>query len=92
VGVGIVGLPALPGGEDAHSRRQLPRYVDHLLALGQQPNRDMLPDAFAALDRPPAGGIKPLHDQVQVAGDAPTLRDGYVPLPLRVAPLASERG
>ena len=52
VGVGGVGLAALAGREDPGPRRQLRRDVDDLLAIGQQPQRDVAADAAAALDRP----------------------------------------
>ena len=52
VGVGGVGLAALTGREDPRPGRQLRRHVDDLLAIGEQPHRDVAADAAAALDRP----------------------------------------
>ena len=51
-GIGGIGLAALPGGEHADPSRQLRRHVHHLLALGQQPGRDVTSDASAPLDCP----------------------------------------
>jgi len=50
--VGGVGLASLSGREDPGSRRQLRRHVDDLLAIVEQPQRDVAADAAAALDRP----------------------------------------
>jgi len=52
VRVGGVGLAALTGGEGAHPRGQLRRDVDDLLAVGQEPQRDVPAEAVAALDGP----------------------------------------
>ena len=52
VGVSVIGLAALPGGEDPHPRRQLGGHIDHRLALGDELLGDMTSDAFTALDRP----------------------------------------
>ena len=52
VGVGGVGLAALPGGEHPRPRGQLRWDVDDGLAVGEQPLGDVPADAVAALDRP----------------------------------------
>ena len=52
VRVGGVGLTALAGGGGAHPGGQLRRDVDDLLAVGQEPQRDVPADAVAALDGP----------------------------------------
>ncbi|OLT36729.1 hypothetical protein BJF82_14355 [Kytococcus sp. CUA-901] len=48
VGVGGVGLAALAGGEDPHSRGHLRRHVDHVLAVGDEPGGHVLADPGAA--------------------------------------------
>jgi hypothetical protein len=52
VGVGVVGLAALPGGVDPHTRRQFRRYVYDLLTGVEQPQHQVLADALTALHRP----------------------------------------
>jgi hypothetical protein len=52
VGIGGVGLAALPGGEDPGAGGQLGWDVDDLLAVGQQAVGDVLADAGATLDSP----------------------------------------
>ena len=52
-----VRLAALPGGEHPGSRRQLRGHIHHRLAVGDQPLRDMAPDALAAFDCP--GPLRP---------------------------------
>ena len=63
MGVGVVGLSALAGGEDPHPRRQLRGHVDHRLALGEEPLCDMPTDALTALDRPDP--VRPGRDVAQ---------------------------
>ena len=52
VGVGVVGLAALPGGVEPEPCRQLRRHVQHRLGVGDQPLGDVPADPFAALHRP----------------------------------------
>jgi hypothetical protein len=52
VRIGRIGLAALPGGEDPGAGRQLRRHVYDLLAVSDQPRRQVPADAAAALDRP----------------------------------------
>ena len=52
VGVGGVGLASLTGREHPRSRGQLRWHIDHLLAGSKQPDRDVVTDPVAALDRP----------------------------------------
>ena len=52
VGVGGVGLAALPGHEHPSTCRQLGRDVDNFLAVGREPVGDVLAEAGTALDRP----------------------------------------
>ena len=54
MGVGGVGLAALAGGEDPDTRRELRRHIEDLLAGSKQPDRDVMADPVAALDRPHA--------------------------------------
>jgi hypothetical protein len=50
--VGLIGLAALTGGEDPRPSRQLRWHVHDLLAVSEQPVRDVPPDALTALYRP----------------------------------------
>ena len=68
VGVGVVGLAALPGGEDPYPRRQLRRHVHHGLALGDEALRDMAADPLTALDRPYS--VRPGRDVGQHRGES----------------------
>jgi hypothetical protein len=53
-----VGLAALAGVEHPQAGRQLRRYVDHGLASGHEPARDVMADPAAALHRPqPVGPL-----------------------------------
>nr|WP_233120727.1 hypothetical protein [Tessaracoccus sp. ZS01] len=52
VSVGVVSLASLSCSEHPHPRRQLRRYIHHLLTIGDQPLRDGAADALTALDRP----------------------------------------
>jgi hypothetical protein len=52
VGVGGVGLAAVAGGEHPCSRREFRRHIQHALAVGDEPLRDVPADAVAAFDRP----------------------------------------
>jgi hypothetical protein len=52
VRVDWVGLAAVAGGEHPHLRRELRWHVDHRLTVVDQPVREVLADAVAALDRP----------------------------------------
>ena len=52
VGIGRIGLAALPGREHPRPSRQLGRHVHDVLAVGEEPVRDVPTDALAALDRP----------------------------------------
>jgi hypothetical protein len=73
VRVGGVGLASLSGREDPRSRRELRRDIDHLLARGQQPHRDVVPDPVASLDRPdPVATLCPDRDDVTPHGSKPS--------------------
>jgi NAD(P)-dependent dehydrogenase (short-subunit alcohol dehydrogenase family) len=52
VRIGGVGLAALPGGEHPGPGGQLGRDIDDVLAVGEQPVRQVPADALASLDRP----------------------------------------
>jgi len=70
VGVGGVGLVALPGREDPSASRELRWHVHDFLAIGQQSQRDMAADPAAALDRPhPVGPPVHVLQHRAVAGD-----------------------
>jgi hypothetical protein len=52
VDVGGIGLASLTSREHSRPGRELRRHVDHVLALGQEPHRDVSADPVASLDRP----------------------------------------
>ena len=65
MGIGVVGLAALTGGEHPHPGRQLRWHIHHLLTSRQQPLGHMPPDPFTALDRPhPVGPLTGEGDQL----------------------------
>ncbi len=79
VGVGVVGLAALAGGEDPHPRGQLGRHVQDLLTQRQEAGHDVPADALAALDRPgPLGPtVRVLHQggEPGLVGGEPAVPD-----------------
>jgi hypothetical protein len=83
VSVGGIGLAALSGGEHPGTRRQLGWNVNDLLALREQPVRDVPADPLAALDRPhpvrpAARATHHRREAIAIGTEPPGTHNGFV--------------
>jgi hypothetical protein len=83
VRIGGIGLASLTCREDPRPGGELRRNVDDVLTGGQEPHRDVVPDAVAALDRPdpvaePADVTRHRGKPIDIGREPTATQDGLV--------------